>query len=118
MMDTAIDLARHSKEPCRHGCIIAKRSRAIGYGWNKGKTHPAAVSCYSQCIHAELSAMIGVNRDQLIGADLFVARVKRSEGEPLGMSKPCPHCMKMIIAAKIRRIYFTNETGQVEMIKT
>lgn len=117
MIANAIGWAKHSTESCRHGCVIAKKRRIVGYGWNKGKTHPAAASCYSQCIHAELSAMIGVNREHLIGTDIFVVRIKRSKDEPLSMSKPCPNCMKIIRSAKIKRIFFSNVNGQIEMVK-
>lgn len=117
MMEMAWDLALQSNEDCRHGCVIAKRSKVLGVGWNKGKTHPVAAATHTQCIHAEMAAIIGVNKEDLIGADLFVIRVKRSSGEPLGMSRPCKHCAKLIQAAQIKRVYFSTENGQVEMIK-
>lgn len=117
MMKLAWDLALQSTEDCRHGCVIARKHRVLGVGWNKGKTHPVAAETHTQCIHAEMSAIIGVNENDLVGADLFVLRVKRSPGEPLGMSKPCGHCTKLITASQIKRVYFSNESGQVEMIR-
>jgi len=117
LMRATITVARHSNEPSRHGAMIVKRGLPISRGWNKAKTHPAAIHYYSKCIHAELAALIGVNKIDLRGTHIYVARIMRSKGAPLGMSRPCPQCMKMIVSAGIKRIYFTNKIGNTEVIK-
>jgi len=116
-MIAAVTIAHNSTQPCRHGAIIARRKELISTGWNKDKTHPAAVHYFSKCIHAELAALISANKEDLIGNDIYVARVMRSPGEPLGMSRPCPQCMKMLINAGIKKAYYTNRTGSWSMEK-
>jgi len=117
MMKAAIWAAHQSIEPNRHGAILAKRGHLCTYGWNKNKTHPAAVVYYSKCIHAELAAIIQLDNKDLSGLDIYVARIMRSKGEPLGMSRPCRVCMRMLTMAGIRRIYFTNKQGEWAMEK-
>jgi deoxycytidylate deaminase len=114
-MNAAINRAEKSVEPNRHGAVIARRGVLISWGWNKNKTHPAAVVYYSNCIHAELAAILGVNKDDLPGMDIYVARRMRSKGEPLGMSRPCKQCMVMLREARIRRIYYTTHDGSWNM---
>jgi len=110
-------LASESQEDCRHGCVIANKWKILGFGFNKSKTHPVAVDTYTQCIHAEMAAIQSAKHKDLVGADLFVVRVKRSIGQPKGMSKPCEHCTKLIQNCGIKRVFYTNENGRVEMIK-
>jgi deoxycytidylate deaminase len=117
LMGLAANAARQSDEPNRHGCVIARRGQIMAVGFNKPKTHPAAVKYYSGHIHAELAAIIQVNKDDLRGADLYSVRIMRSKGEPRGMGKPCRRCMEMIRDAGIKRIYFTNAEGNTEIIK-
>ena len=110
-MNLAIFTAKKSIEHNRHGAVIAQRGSILNSGWNKDKTHPAAIRYYSKCIHAELAAVIGINKSDLINADVYVARVMRTKHEPLGMSRPCKICMKMLQEAGIRHAYYTNKDG-------
>lgn len=110
-MHRATETSLKSMEPNRHGCIIAKKAKVLGRGWNKHKTHPAASQTHSQYIHAELAAIITVNQDDLKGADIFVARLMRNN-DWVGPSKPCDHCMKLIHLAGIKRIYYTIRTDE------
>ena len=114
-MSMAYELARDSECPNRHGCVIYKKSYSVGMGVNKDKTHPAAVCYYSGCIHAEFAAIVASSKKDLKGAHLYVARAMRSKGEPIGISRPCRMCMKMIRAAEIKKIYYTTRDGNWTM---
>jgi len=114
-MKYAEKLANQSDCTNRHGCVIYKKNQLIGKGCNKDKTHPAAIYYYSGNIHAEFAAMITTNKKYLPGSSIFVVRIMRSKGEPLGISKPCKICMKMIRKAKIKKVYYTIEDGSWRM---
>ncbi len=116
-MFRAEQLARNSICNSRHGCAIYRRNTPMGLGWNKDKTHPAAIACYSQCIHAELAAILSMSEEQLEGCDAYIARIMRSKNEALGMSRPCRICMQMFRRAKLRKIYYTNRSGNWTMEK-
>jgi tRNA(Arg) A34 adenosine deaminase TadA len=117
MMAYAVDLAYDSVEPNRHGCVVVRRGKVVGRGWNKSKTHPAATIYHSGHMHAELSAIVATNSDDLRGADLFVSRVYRDKSDTLGLSRPCEQCMSLIRNAGIRRIFFTTADGRIEQEK-
>jgi deoxycytidylate deaminase len=117
LMRYTVAVASNSVEPNRHGAVIVRKSVPISTGWNKNKTHPAAVNYYSRCIHAELAAIIALNRVDLTGTHIYVARIMRSKGEPLGLSRPCKQCMTMIHDAGIKRLYYTDRQGGWEVEK-
>jgi len=113
----AEQMARTSDVPNRHGCVVAKGSKFIAAGFNKAKTHPAAAHTLSGRIHAELAAILSAKAAELHGADLYSCRVLRAQDERRGMARPCRECMKLIRAAKIKRVYFTNANGEMEVMK-
>jgi deoxycytidylate deaminase len=117
LMGVAEAAALQSAVPNRHGCVIAKRGIIISTGFNKMKTHPAAAHTLSGHIHAELAAFIQARTDELRGTDLYSCRIMRHKGQPRGMAKPCKNCMELIHKAGIKRVYFTNKLGEMEMIK-
>ncbi len=116
-MAVVVELASSSGCIMRHGCAIYRKNLTVGLGVNKDKTHPAAMNCHSKCIHAEFAAILASNRKHLQGADIYVARVKRSEGSPVSISRPCSTCMKMIIDSGIKKVYYTRRDGSWTMEK-
>ena len=116
-MDAAYGLALNSDAPNRHGCVIARKNMLIGFRFNKQKTHPAVAHTMSKHIHAELAAIIQVKSASLRGADLYTCRAMRQHGEPRAMGKPCKECMKLIRKSHIKRIYYTNVDGEMEMMR-
>lgn len=114
-IDMACELASRSEvERFKHGCVIYKRG-VLGAGCNQEKTHPLAKETYTQRIHAELAAILSANGADLSGADMFVARMMRVKDAPVGMSKPCPVCMKFIKNAGIRRVFYTTGKTQTDI---
>jgi deoxycytidylate deaminase len=116
-MDAAYRFALESDAPNRHGCTIARKNTLMGFGVNKQKTHPAAAHTISGHIHAEMAAIIMCKNTDLHGADLYTCRVMRKVGEARGMGKPCKDCMVLIRDAGIKRVYYTNINGEMEMIR-
>lgn len=93
------------------GASVWKGKRLLSVGWNNTKTHPLSNTRY-KAHHAEFSALIGNHKIDLIGATIMVTRL--TPGQRLLMAKPCPECFKIIKAAGIARIYYTNEIGEIE----
>ena len=49
-----------------------------------------------------------------VGATVFVSRIDRLGN--LGMAKPCPDCMKVLVSRGVKRVYYTignNEHGTI-----
>ena len=106
--------AIRSDSKFRLGAVLARRTRAISIGWNDmGKTHPVMNKFsenkpWSPGIHAEIDACLGVNRDDLDGAQIYVVRLKRDGS--LGMARPCGVCARILKDMRIEIAYFS--TGQ------
>lgn len=97
----------------RVGAAIFLGRRLISIGWNSDKTHPDSRTRYN-AHHAEFAAIIGNHKFDMLGASIFVVRLT-----PAGtarMAKPCPECQKVILAAGISKIFYTNFDGEVEKL--
>lgn len=92
--------------------VIVKGGKIVSIGRNKPKLnlftlynahHKNIVST-----HAEIDAILRARKKiDLRGADMYVARVKRT-GE-CGLAAPCDMCRKAIQQYGIRRVFYTNE---------
>lgn len=87
------------------GAVITNGGRVISYGHNKDKSHPLVKNKYS--IHAEIDAILSrrYHTGSLEGATIYVYR-ETCSGDP-AMARPCESCMRLIIEAGIRKVYYT-----------
>ncbi len=115
LMDEARIIARDFAErSIKHGAIVADRNRIISYGVNRLKTHPVMKQYgnHTCTVHAELSAIIRAGNVK--GLTLYSARDIKGE---FGNSKPCMHCMKLIIESGIKTVvYFQDGTFTKERL--
>lgn len=92
------------KQRQRVGCVIYKKGRVVGVGYNTiGKTHPKSNTPY-QMTHAELHAVLGVPAEDLYGSKVYVART-RATGP--GLARPCAACMNILTDVGVNMIYYT-----------
>ena len=111
--DKYFDLAKRlslKSDHCRYciGCVIVKKSKVVGVGYNQLKTHPKSPHDYNT-IHAEFSAILGVPVADLKGATVYVYR-ENKKGE-LALAKPCKHCQKMLEGCGVKTVYYTVDKG-------
>lgn len=90
------------------GSCVVKGNKLLGLGFNKKKTHPKSNSRFKN-IHAELSAILNCQQENLYGCDIYVYR-ENKKGE-LSLSKPCNCCLEIIKQVGIRRVYFSTDRG-------
>ena len=93
----------------RHGAVIVKGGRVIAVGVNTHRNHPCVVTSpkNESSFHAEIMALRALQSEECAkGADIYIARIGWSEGEPR-LSKPCSICHAALINAGIRKIYYT-----------
>lgn len=118
-MQLAKKLSFKSSHRVKIGAVIAKGKHVVGVGFNKiHKTHPMMTRlCGHKKIHAELDAVIGVDRHLLVGATVYVYR-ERLDGQ-LGMCKPCVHCQAILREVGVKWAVYTNpdEPGGVGEMK-
>ncbi len=92
---------------CKLGCVIVKKGKILGIGFNKKKTSPKATN-FNRTIHAELDAILnaGILTD-LAGSDLYIFR--QVKDGTLARSFPCIHCQDLIREAGIKTIFYTDK---------
>lgn len=100
------------------GAAIIKGNWVVSTGCNKDKTHPFQFRMNqlhrpyehsSNCLHAEVDALVRSGREDLTGAEIYVYREDRNGS--LAMCKPCSVCAASIAAAGINRVIYTTPNG-------
>lgn len=93
---------------CMVGCVIVYKKTVVSFGFNSNRTHPRSKS-YSQTLHAELDALIGLSYDQLKHCTAYVYREYKTGG--MAMSKPCGMCEHALRMSGIKDVFYTVENG-------
>ena len=109
-INVARSLAEKSEENKKHGAVVIKSGRVVGYGFNKFKNDihvvPEELIKVHCSRHAEEIAIKNAG-DNAKGATIYVARVNRS-----GInrdSRPCIVCSELIKESGIKRVVYTME---------
>ncbi len=102
-----------------YGAVIVKNGEIISTGYNnppRGEAHCAVCSktCvrdgdvgeFTSCpaVHAEQNAIISASRNDMLGADLYLAGYDVATGEENKDAWPCEICLRLIKNAGINRI--------------
>lgn len=91
------------------GAVLTRRGIVINTGRNSAsKTHPEARG-HTQYVHAELAAVIGIDRSLIAGGTMWVYRTHRDNS--LALAKPCRNCMEVLRMVGIRMVIYTTEEG-------
>jgi deoxycytidylate deaminase len=95
------------------GAVVLNKGKITGMGFNQLKTHSGLrkdYGYYSQ--HAEARAVLNSNG---CGDTIVVAR--RGRDGKVTMSKPCEKCMRLLKNKGIKKIFYTNWEGNIEMMR-
>ena len=106
----------------RIGAIIVYKKEILSAGVNIKKSHPMQkkynsfrFDCpqeYHHYLHAEMRAIINSDKENLVGASIYVFR-EDNRGK-LAPCRPCPACMEVIKKYGIKKIFYTTENGYCE----
>jgi tRNA(Arg) A34 adenosine deaminase TadA len=105
----------------RHGAVLASGGAIIGLGVNSerycsiGSKHRSphkGVATY----HAEIHALLNLDRSITKGAVMYVARTSKNTKEDR-MSKPCPMCHAVMEERGIKSVYYTVDDEHVGTYK-
>lgn len=112
----ARDAATKSESKYKIGCVIAKKNKPLGIGYNNmSKTHPKSKT-YGGFIHAEFYAILQIlnNRTDCRNSTVYLYRIK-SDGS-MGTSYPCSTCYKLLIEFGIRDIVYTSDEQKIKRL--
>jgi len=105
-------VASHSSINNRHAAAIIHNEK---YTLNKrfigfNKFINVKNKDYLKTIHAELDVVYRYKK-LLRGADILVVRVNKSNN--LRNSRPCNHCISTLCKLGIRKVYYSNDNGDI-----
>ena len=121
-MYTARKLAACSDFPdSRHGALLVRGGSIINTSYNKNnfcsfgkrfqKTHQGRTT-----VHAELGAILGLDRSITTGATVYVARIGRKD-DNFRLSKPCSMCEGALRHVGVKRVVYTVDNNVVGSYK-
>lgn len=115
IIKAAINEAEKSNCRFRIGCVIFKGKHIISKAHNefryKSNLHPK-YKRFKFSLHAEQSAILNARKD-LKRANILVVRLN-NDGELL-LAKPCKYCQAYIEKVGIRKVYYTNNIGEISL---
>jgi deoxycytidylate deaminase len=114
-IDLAERLANQSTFPSfRHGAVLVKGSTVVNASCNKGGFNSFGARFRkkeygSATLHAELGAILNVERSNTEGATIYVVRVNKRGQQRL--SKPCHMCESAMKYCGIKRVVYSTNGG-------
>jgi deoxycytidylate deaminase len=104
----------------KHGAVLVRGGTVLNTSCNKNKYKAWAGRFRKQqrghaTVHAEIGAILGLDRAMTEGATIYVVRVGRNGG--LRNSRPCPMCEAAMQFVGIKRVVYSNADGNIEEIK-
>lgn len=105
----------------KYGAVVVKNDTVISTGyngsprgldncWNIGRCPRIELDMHQgegygicRAIHAEQNALLNCPKEQMLGADLYLAGVN-TEDNTVHKAKPCPLCARLIIQAGIENV--------------
>lgn len=104
----------------RHGAVLVKHGSVLSAGLNKDRPcsfgdrfRPRELG--EATVHAELSAILNVPRKQTENSDVYVVRIGAKD--EVRYSRPCPMCQAAMQFVGVKRVYFSSDDGQFEVMK-
>ncbi len=105
----ATEIARKTvhDSPFHLAAVLNNGKNILSVGVNfMRKTHTKSNTRH-KFLHAEMDSIIGVRKEHLKGATLYVSRVGYDHRERILFSKPCGPCQLAIIRAGIKEVWYT-----------
>ena len=102
----------------KHGAVLAKGSSVLNISTNKNQ-YSSFAARFKECpshatVHAELGAILGVDRDSTSSSHVYVVRVNKIGDWKL--SKPCQMCQAAMEYVGIKKVIYSvgkDEVGEI-----
>jgi len=120
ILDLARRVAQNSEhDSFKHGAVLVKGGSVLNVAHNKDQYNRFAGrfrnrGCGHATHHAELGAILGIDKSKTQGATIYVVRVNK-EGD-FRNSKPCDMCHEVLKFVGIKKAIYT--TGETTVGKT
>jgi len=104
-------IAQHSSLQHKHGACLIKSGEVLSFGYNKYiKTNLVKNTSIKYTIHAEVDAICKMPNKSVKGMDILIIRIGANK---LKNSRPCNSCIDKLSRYSIRKVYYSNEAGDI-----
>lgn len=107
-------LIKNAEKSCvnqKHSAALLKNGKIIGVGYNKYCSFAK-----KSTIHAEIDVLMNMKRKykkyQMSNLDIIIIRISPKDSL-LKNSRPCDHCIDSLRKFHIKRVYYSNEYGEI-----
>jgi len=117
-IDLAARIAQQTEfKEYKHGAVLVRAGAVMNTSCNKNKYKAWANQFRKKqrghaTVHAEIGAILGLDRSVTEGATIYVVRVGKC-GD-LKNSKPCPMCEAAMQYVGIKKVVYSSEDGKIE----
>ena len=122
LSNIAINIALESEQHFKLGCIIIKNGKVVCKNCNDKRSRLNNRNFV--CIHAEINCIHNLLKyekkyNKIKNYSIFVVRIgKDKDGNIiLRNAKPCKYCSETIKKYGFKKIYYSNDDGNIEKIK-
>jgi deoxycytidylate deaminase len=104
-------IAQNSPLQHKHSACLIKGNKMITMGYNKYIKESIINNILVKfAIHAEIDALCKIDKKLIKGHDILIIRISRSH---LKNSRPCNSCIEKLKSRGIRKVYYSNECGNI-----
>ena len=120
-IDLAARIAQQTEfKEYKHGAILVRAGAVLNTSCNKNKYKAWANQFRKKqrghaTVHAEIGAILGLDRSMTEGATIYVVRV--GKWGDLKNSKPCPMCEAAMQYVGIKKVVYSSEDGKIETMR-
>lgn len=108
-------LIKNAEKSCvnqKHSAALLKNGKIIDVGYNKYCSFTK-----KSTIHAEIDVLMNMRKKykkkyQMINLDIIIIRISPKDSV-LKNSRPCNHCIDTLRKFNIKRVYYSNEYGEI-----
>jgi len=111
-IQTLKKIAKNSPLQHKHSACLMKGDKIISMGYNKYiKESIINNNVVKFTIHAEIDALCKLDKKLIKGHDILIIRISKSYN--LKNSRPCNSCIEKLKRRGIRKVYYSNEYGNI-----
>lgn len=122
IINAAIKEAKKSSfYPFRLGAVIFNHNSILSVGYNQVRSNhiPNEFKHFYETLHCETAAVLNYKKDlsNLKNCEMLVIRISRSVNNNLVMAKPCIWCERLLRKIQLKRVYYSNDLGEIVSLK-
>lgn len=98
----------------KHSAVLFKKDKILSFGYNRCiRTQVINDQNVKFSIHAEIDAIYKFNSKKIKYMDILIIRIGNPRTGKLRNSRPCNSCIEKLSQYDIRRVYYSDQNGDI-----